>query len=412
MLINIKIMTYYACIPDGLVAYCTSQHGGAICRDKARIPLFSLQKSECRWKREPANIRHRISRSCGPRLSSLPPKGLKTNRSASSCLCRVRSYPDGESASSKNASLASTSGRGAGDRASFPPQVVVAVKALACELPKEWDLPFSRLSHADIAAEAVNRGIVGSISDVTVWRWLSADAIRPWCHRSWIFPRDPNFAARAAPVLDLYHGVWEGKPLGPDDYVISSDEKTSIQARKRIAPGTPPTPGRRRKVEAEYERMGALAYLAAWDVHRAKVFGICAPSSGIDPFHRVVDLVMSQEPYRSAHRVFWVTDNGSSHRGESSVRRLKDWYPNAIQVHTPVHASWLNQIEIYFSVVQRKVLTPNEFNSLAEVEDRLMAFQVYYEKAANPFEWKFTNADLRRLLSRLDNEQIKELKAA
>lgn len=304
------------------------------------------------------------------------------------------------------------SGLGAGDPAFFPPQVVVDVKALACALPKERGLPFSRLSHADIAAEAVSRGIVGSISDMTVWRWLSADAIRPWCHRSWIFPRDPNFAAKAAPVLDLYHGVWAGEPLGPNDYVISSDEKTSIQARKRIAPGTPPAAGCRRKVEAEYERMGALAYLAAWDVHRAKVFGICTPTTGIDPFHKLVDLVMSQEPYRSARRVFWVTDNGSSHRGKSSSRRLKKWYPNAIQVHTPVHASWLNQIEIYFSVVQRKALTPNELNNLAEVEDHLMAFQSYYETVATPFEWKFTKDDLHRLLEKLDDQKAEQRKVA
>jgi len=304
------------------------------------------------------------------------------------------------------------SGLGADDPAFFPPQVVVDVKALACALPKERGLPFSRLSHADIAAEVVSRGIVGSISDMTVWRWLSADAIRPWCHRSWIFPRDPNFAAKAALVLDVYHGVWAGEPLGPNDYVISSDEKTSIQARKRITPGTPPAAGCRRKVEAEYERMGALAYLAAWDVHRAKVFGICTPTTGIDPFHKLVDLVMSQEPYRSARRVFWVTDNGSSHRGESSVRRLKKWYPNAIQVHTPVHASWLNQIEIYFSVVQRKALTPNELNNLAEVEDHLMAFQSYYETVATPFEWKFTKDDLHRLLEKLDDQKAEQCKAA
>jgi hypothetical protein len=121
---------------------------------------------------------------------------------------------------------------------------------------------------------------------------------------------------------------------------------------------------------------------------------------------------MSQEPYRSAHRVFWVTDNGSSHRGKSSVSRLKDWYPNPIQIHTPVHASWLNQIEIYFSVVQRKVLTPNELNSLAEVEERLMAFQAYYENVATPFQWKFTKSDLQRLLAKLDDKNIKQLKAA
>jgi hypothetical protein len=304
------------------------------------------------------------------------------------------------------------SDQGADDRAFFPPQVIMEIKALACELPKERNLPFSRLSHADIATQAVKRGIVGSISGMTVWRWLNADAIRPWCHRSWIFPRDPNFVAKAAPVLDLYHGVWTGQPLGPNDYVISSDEKTSIQARKRISPGTPPGPGRRRKVEAEYERMGALTYLAAWDVHHAKLFGICVRSTGIAHFHKLVDLVMSQEPYRSAHRVFWITDNGSSHRGQSSVKRLKDWHSNAIQVHTPVHASWLNQIEIYFSVLQRKILTPNEFDSLSDIEQRIMSFQAYYESIATPFDWKFTKEDLRRLLAKVEAGLVKQSYAA
>ena len=304
------------------------------------------------------------------------------------------------------------SGQGLGVPAFFPPEIVVEVKALACELPQERGLAFSRLSHADIAAEAVARGIVGSISGMTVWRWLSADAIRPWCHRSWIFPRDPEFATKAARVLDLYQGIWEEQPLGAEDYVISADEKSSIQARKRLARGRPPAPGSRRKVEAEYKRMGALAYLAAWDVRRAKLFGLCTPTTGIEHFHSLVDLVMTQEPYRSARRVFWITDNGSSHRGAASVHRLKDWYPNAFQIHTPVHASWLNQIEIYFSVLQRKALTPNEFHSLTELQQHLLAFQQYYQKVANPFEWKFTNNDLHRLLAKLHTQETQGRKAA
>ena len=292
-------------------------------------------------------------------------------------------------------------GRGVGDHPLFPPEIVVQVKALACELPRELGLPFSRLSTTEVAREAVGRGIVASISGATVWRWLSADAIKPWYHRSWIWPRDSNFAEKAGRVLDLYQGMWEGKPLGPRDYVVSADEKTSIQARKRIAPSTPPAPHRTRRVESEYERKGSLAYIAAWDVGRAKVFGLCSPSTGIDPYHALVDLVMTQEPYRSAHRVFWITDNGSSHRGEVSVQRLATWYPNAVQVHTPVHASWLNQIEIYFSIVQRKVLTPNDFIDLHEVESRLIAFQSRYEETAQPFQWKFTKDDLKRLLDKL-----------
>ena len=250
----------------------------------------------------------------------------------------------------------------------------------------------------------MQRGVTATISGATVWRWLTADAIKPWQYRSWIWPRDPLFAGKAGRVLDLYHGVWKGRALGPRDYVISADEKTSIQARKRVAPTTPPGPGRPGRVEHEYERRGALAYVAAWDVRRAKVFGLCENRTGIEPFHRLVDLVMKQEPYCSARQVFWVADNGSSHRGQTSIERLHRWYPNAILVHTPIHASWLNQVEIYFSVLQRKLLTPNDFAHLQELEDRILAFQARYETIAEPFEWKFTRADLHRLLDKLKNK--------
>ena len=285
------------------------------------------------------------------------------------------------------------------------------VKALACELPCERNLPFSRLSHADIARQAIERGITASISGATIWRWLSADAIKPWSHRSWIFPRDPLFAFKAGRVLDLYQRVWEGEPLGANDYVLSADEKTSIQARRRIAPGTPVVPGRPRKVEFEYERKGALAYMAAWDVHRAKVFGRCRQTTGIEAYHDLVDLVMAQEPYRSARRVFWITDNGSSHRGESAQKRLSQWHANAIQVFTPVHASWLNQIEIYFSIVQRKVLTPNDFADLDALEDHVLRFQSYYEQIAKPFQWEFTREDLKRVLEKTEQHEKHALAA-
>jgi len=283
---------------------------------------------------------------------------------------------------------------------------------LACELPSERDMPFSRFSCTDIAQEAVRRGIVASISGRTVWRWLDADAIRPWLYRSWIFPRDKQFAEKAGRVLDLYQGLWNSEALGPDDYVISADEKTSIQARGRIAEGTAPAPGQVRRVEFEYQRNGALAYVAAWDVRRAKVFGLCAATTGIETHHRLVNLVMGQEPYRSARRVFWVTDNGSSHRGNVSARRLSQWYPNAFQVHTPIHASWLNQIEIYFSIIQRKVLTPNDFPDLKMLEKRLLDFQTYYETLAKPFEWKFTRTDMERTLAKLSPYMPQAKKAA
>jgi len=287
-------------------------------------------------------------------------------------------------------------------RLAFPPEVVVAIKALACELPSELDLPLSRLSMAEIRDETIRRGLVASIGKTTLWRWLSEDAIRPWYHRTWIFPRDPQFAEKAGRILDLYEGFWDGAPLHETDCVLSTDEKTSIQARRRKHPTLRPGPNRPMRVEHEYERKGALAYLAAWDVRRAKIFGRCDQTTGIGPFNRLVEHVMDQEPYRSAPRVFWIMDNGSSHRGERGDKRIHKKWKNIVPVHTPVHASWLNQVEIYFSVIQRKVLTPNDFDSLTAVEDRLLQFQEHYEKAAKPFQWKFTRRDLGQLLTRIE----------
>jgi hypothetical protein len=110
---------------------------------------------------------------------------------------------------------------------------------------------------------------------------------------------------------------------------------------------------------------------------------------------------MGAEPYRSARRVFWVLDNGSSHRGAACERRLRQRWRNVRVVHTPVHASWLNQIEIYFSIVQRKVLTPNQFVELAAVEASLIGFQDHYASVARPFEWRFTRKDLFNVLTGL-----------
>lgn len=268
-------------------------------------------------------------------------------------------------------------------------------------MPSRLGVPLSRLHVPDIAAEVVSRGIVAEISGTTIWRWLSEDAIRPWRQRSWIFPRDPDFERKAARVLDLYARTWEGKPLGKKDFVLSADEKTSVQARVRCHATLPGAPGRATRVEHEYDRGGALQYIAAWDIHRAKLFGRCEPKTGIEPFSRLVSQFMSTEPYASARRVFLVVDNGSSHRGNKAADRLAARWPNLVLVHVPVHASWLNQVEIYFSVVQRKVLTPNDFADLADVERRLLAFERRYEQSALPFEWRFTRDDLALLMKKL-----------
>jgi len=198
----------------------------------------------------------------------------------------------------------------------------------------------------------------------------------------------------------------KGQSLGENDYVISADERTSIQARIRKHLTSPPCPGEPMRVEHEYTRGGAWAYFAAWDVHRAKVSGRCKAKTGIKPFNRLVKQVMSQPPYKTANRVFWVIDNASSHRGKSFIARLQEKWPNAIAVHLPTHASWLNQIEIYFSIIQRKVLTPNDFPNLQAAEKRLLDFQTRYQEIARPFNWKFTRKDLKERIKLVSNHIV------
>jgi hypothetical protein len=286
----------------------------------------------------------------------------------------------------------------------FPPLDQALVKAVACELVAETKQPLSRQSLADVTARS-QTALGQSISRSTVWRMLATDAIKPWRYKYWIFPRDPRFAEKAGPILDLYAGTWQGKPLGAKDHILSADEKTSIQARIRCHPARPPAPGRPARIENEYERGGALQYLAAWDVRRGYVMGRCEPTTGIEPFGRLVHQVLAQEPYRSGTRLFWIVDNGSSHRGDTAKQRLHQVDSRIILVHTPVHASWLNQVEIYFSIIQRKVLTPNDVANLEAIRLRLALYEDLSNQRPTPFQWKFDRTKLVTLLTKIKAHQ-------
>lgn len=301
--------------------------------------------------------------------------------------------------------------RGRVDRVVFPPEQVAEVKAIACELPRTHELPLSRFSRVELHRLVLERGVTEA-SASTIWRWLHEDAIKPWQTRSWIFPRDPDFAGKAGRALDLYARVLDGKRLRPDEYVISADEKTQLQALGRDHETIPPGSGRPGLLEFEYLRGGTLAYLAAWDVHHANLFDRIERTTGIVPFGRLVDQVMKVEPYRSARTVYWVVDNGSSHAGKTSIKRMTEAYPNARLIHLPVHASWLNQIEIYFSIVQRKALTPNDFATLPELARHLMDFAQHYRTLAQPFQWAFTRAKLDAVIEKITRHEPQPLARA
>jgi hypothetical protein len=275
------------------------------------------------------------------------------------------------------------------------------VKALACELPATHGLPLSRFSRTELHRLVIERGL-SEASASTIWRWLHDDALKPWQQRSWIFVRDPAFAEKAGRVLDLYQRRFEGRRLRPDEYVICADEKSQLQALGRRHASLPPAPGRAARFEFDYQRNGTLAYLAGWDVHHANLFDRVEAKTGKDPFDRLVAEVMSIEPYCSARTVYWIVDNGSSHAGKASSERMQEKWKNARLIHLPIHASWLNQIELYFSIVQRKALTPNDFDSLEALAERLLRFGEHYRQIAQPFAWTFTRADLDRLLARIE----------
>jgi DDE superfamily endonuclease len=290
--------------------------------------------------------------------------------------------------------------RGAAASLLFPPLDQALIHAMACERIAETKEPLSRQSLADLVRRSRETLPGKKISRSTVWRMLHEAAIKPWQYEHWLFPKDPRFAEKAGPILDLYAGTWEGQPLGPKDYVLSMDEKTSIQARGRTHEEMPPEPEQTRRIEAEYERNGALQYLAAWDVHRGMVMGRCEKKTGIKPFGLLVDQVLEREPYEKATRLFFIVDNGSSHRGQASVKRMRGRDKRIVLVHTPIHASWLNQVEIYFSIIQRKVLTPNDFATLEAVRVRLALYEELSNRTPRPFAWKFTRQDMLDWLKR------------
>ncbi len=277
-----------------------------------------------------------------------------------------------------------------------------AVVALACQLPAATGVPLARWSGPELRHELEAQGLVSEpVSVTSVLRILAENPVKPWQYQSWIFPRDPDFEAKAKVVLDLYQGIYGGEPLGPGDRILSFDAKPSIQARGRIHATLPAAPGRPARVEHEYVRHGALALLAGLDVHTGEVFASTPATTGIVPFMDLVGQVMERPEYKNAPRVLVIVDNGSDHRGKAAADRLRKAHPNAVMVHTPVHASWLNQIEIFFSVIQKKVVSPNDFPSLEKLSETLLAFIDRYNRTAEPFNWKYTADDLKDLLHRI-----------
>jgi len=172
----------------------------------------------------------------------------------------------------------------------------VQAKAIACERPSGRGEPLGRYSLGDIVLLMKRERIVTSISRSTLCRWYQQDALRPWRYQAWLFPRDPQFLAKAVIVLDLYHGFWQGEPLGPNDFILSADEKSQLQILARRHVTRSPQPGHMGQVEFEYERLGTLTYQAALDVHRGIVIGQIESSNCIVTFNQLTAEVLITHP--------------------------------------------------------------------------------------------------------------------
>lgn len=280
----------------------------------------------------------------------------------------------------------------------YPDSTRALITAIACELPANRQLPLSRLSSADIHDQA-SKEVDPCPARSTIAAWLKQAAIKPWTVTSWVTPRDPQFKQKAARVCDLYTGMWEDEPLTAGDVIICADEKTGIQARSRRK--TPPGPGKSVRIDHQYDRHGTTIYQAAFIAGTGGVIGHCVDGNTRANFETLVAEVMAAPICQTADRVFWIVDNGSAHHPATFRWWLKKQYPTAIGLHLPTGASWLNQIELYFSVITRKSLTGESFHSVDAVQDRITEFEEMWNGDPEPFNWTYTREDLTKLLERL-----------
>jgi transposase len=268
------------------------------------------------------------------------------------------------------------------------------VTALACTLPRASGKPLSRWSASELAAAVIQRGIVSRISASTVKRWLRAEQIKPWQYRSWQQPTDPRFLEKAIPILDLYERAQELSRKG--HIIVCADEKTSIQARKATGGTTPAGPGHPLHVGDRYHRQGAVQLFAGLLVHRGETLARCFERKRFTECQLFLQMLFASLWCKRIRLLHLILDNGSTH----APKQLAAWIRSLgrrfeVRIHwLPVHASWLDQIEIVFSVLQRKVLTPNDFASRQLVERRILTFFAERNRTARPIHWSYTSKQL------------------
>src|SRR3954453_16570539 len=306
----------------------------------------------------------------------------------------------GPSGSSRAAWPACTIVPAAAASRSFPPEVAMHALKIACERPDGLGRSLSQGDRAEIARQLVRDGVVTKISAETVRRILLHHRLKPWRQKMWLspkVPRDAAFAACVQGICDLYT-----RPLRPDEVVLCANEMTSLQPRPRKAKTLPTDKDRPTRVEHEYSRCGALNLFAAFDTRTGKVYGMTAPRKRQSEFIAFLERLDGQIP-ASVTTIHIVLDNLRMHKG----KQVQAWlakHPRFVFHHPPVHCSWMNQGEQWFSIARGKRLRIANFASKEQLAERLMAFISQWNEIAHPFNW--TSKSVAKVMAKCQTEKL------
>lgn len=281
----------------------------------------------------------------------------------------------------------------------FPSVQRAQVTALACTLPKDFDKPLSSWTSTELVQAAKEKRIVKNISPSTIKNWLRQEKIKPWQVRSWQKSTDPRFLEKAVPILDLYEQAKSLAEIG--QIVVCADEKTSIQARKMLGGMSAASPGYPMRVGDRYKRCGALQLFAALLVSTGETIARCFNRKRFLEFQIFLQTVFNSLWCKKILCLHLIIDNGTTH----APKKIEVWIktlqlPFHVKIHwLPIHASWLDQIEIVFSQLQRKVLKHNHSEDVQDLENVLMKHFAERNKKPKPIKWSYTSAKLRKKFS-------------
>lgn len=296
---------------------------------------------------------------------------------------RTTRLGNGSNATSTNGPEDSATSQDRDALRSFPPEVAFHLVKLACERPDNAGASLSQWDCSELVRQLINSGIVDDISTSTVWRILNHHKLKPWRYHMWLspkHPRDAEFYSRIRALTRLYTRLLES-----DEVVLCVDEKTSLQPRPRLAPTKPAQPELPNRVEHEYRRDGALNLFSAFDTRTGIVYGQCYSRKRQAEFIRFLEYLESKIPATIA-KIHLVCDNVPTHHGKQ-VRQWLASHPRFVFHFTPVHCSWMNQVEQWFSILQRKRFRIADFESKTDLEAKVLRFIAEWNTHATPFDW-------------------------